>query len=134
MIGEIENIELHFLTVEDYQELKTAMISANKDLSNSYWKEDHIASLIEKFKEGQVVLKVNNQLAGCTLSLIVDYDSFDTKHTYRDITGDFTFDAHNSDGDVLYGIDVFIKPEFRGLRLGRRLYDYRKDLFVLKKK
>ena len=31
-------------------------------------------------------------------------------------------------GDVLYGIDVFIKPEFRGLRLGRRLYDYRKEL------
>jgi predicted amidohydrolase len=31
-------------------------------------------------------------------------------------------------GDCLYGIDIFIKPEFRGLRLGRRLYDYRKDL------
>jgi predicted amidohydrolase len=29
---------------------------------------------------------------------------------------------------MLYGIDVFIKPEYRGLRLGRRLYDYRKDL------
>ncbi len=28
----------------------------------------------------------------------------------------------------LYGIDVFIKPEYRGLRLGRRLYDYRKEL------
>jgi predicted amidohydrolase len=29
---------------------------------------------------------------------------------------------------VLYGIDVFIKPDYRGLRLGRRLYDYRKEL------
>jgi len=28
----------------------------------------------------------------------------------------------------LYGIDIFIKSEFRGLRLGRRLYDYRKEL------
>lgn len=29
---------------------------------------------------------------------------------------------------MLYGIDIFIKPGFRGLRLGRRLYDYRKEL------
>ena len=29
---------------------------------------------------------------------------------------------------MLYGIDVFIVPEFRGLRLGRRLYDARKEL------
>lgn len=29
---------------------------------------------------------------------------------------------------MLYGIDVFIKPAYRGLRLGRRLYDYRKEL------
>ena len=29
---------------------------------------------------------------------------------------------------MLYCIDVFIQPEFRGLRLGRRLYDYRKEL------
>jgi predicted amidohydrolase len=29
---------------------------------------------------------------------------------------------------MLYGIDVFVAPEFRGLRLGRRMYDYRKEL------
>jgi predicted amidohydrolase len=28
----------------------------------------------------------------------------------------------------MYGIDVFISPKFRGMRLGRRLYDYRKEL------
>ena len=31
-------------------------------------------------------------------------------------------------GNKLYGIDIFIRPKFRGLRLGRRLYDYRKEL------
>jgi predicted amidohydrolase len=39
-----------------------------------------------------------------------------------------TFSTHNPRGDVLYGIDVFIRPEYRGLRLGRRLYDARKEL------
>ena len=124
----IENIELSFLSLDDYQELKKAMIESYTNMPNSYWKEHHIKSLIEQFPEGQVVIKINDQIAGCALAIIVDYNKFDDHHSYKEITGDYTFNTHTSKGDVLYGIDVFIKPEFRGLRLGRRLYDYRKEL------
>jgi predicted amidohydrolase/GNAT superfamily N-acetyltransferase len=127
-IDEIENIELKFLDLDDYQELKTAMISAYTNMPGSYWKEEHIKSLIDKFPEGQVVIKINGQLAGVALSIVVDYDAFDDSHTYEQITGKYSFDTHDDEGDVLYGIEVFIKPSFRGLRLGRRLYDYRKEL------
>lgn len=125
---EIENIELSFLKIEEYQALKEAMIQSYPTMPNSIWQEHHIRSLIEQFPEGQVVIKVNNEIAGSALSLIVNHDEFDAHHTYRQITGEYTFNTHRSDGDTLYGIDVFIKPEFRGLRLGRRLYDYRKEL------
>ncbi len=125
---DIENIELLFLSIDDYQELKETMIDAYTSMPNSYWKEHHIKSLIDRFPEGQVVIKVNDQIAGCALSIIVDYNKFDEHHTYKEITGNYTFNTHTRHGDVLYGIDVFIKPEFRGLRLGRRLYDYRKEL------
>ncbi|PQB06630.1 carbon-nitrogen hydrolase [Polaribacter filamentus] len=128
MMKNIENIELHYLTLDDYKELKEAMIQVYASMPNSYWKENQIKSLIDKFSEGQVVIKINGDLAGCALSIILDYDKFDDEHTYEDITGNFTFDTHDSEGDVLYGIDVFIKKEYRGLRLGRRLYDYRKEL------
>ncbi|HMQ45695.1 MAG TPA: GNAT family N-acetyltransferase, partial [Mariniflexile sp.] len=128
MIHDIENIELKYLTLEDYQELKDVMIEAYANMPGSYWRKYHIKSLIEKFPEGQVVIKVNGQLAGCALSIILDYNQFDDHHTYEDITGNFTFSTHTDRGDVLYGIDVFIKKEYRGLRLGRRLYDYRKEL------
>ena len=124
----IENIELQYLTIHDYQELKQAMIEVYFNMQNTYWEESQIQSLITKFPEGQVVIKINGELAGCALSLMVDYDKFDHHHTYKEITGDYTFSTHSSVGDVLYGIDVFIKPEYRGLRLGRRLYDYRKEL------
>ncbi|MBT4414022.1 MAG: bifunctional GNAT family N-acetyltransferase/carbon-nitrogen hydrolase family protein, partial [Polaribacter sp.] len=124
----IENIELQYLTIHDYQELKQAMIEVYFNMQNTYWEESQIQSLITKFPEGQVVIKINGELAGCALSLMVDYDKFDDHHTYKEITGDYTFSTHSSVGDVLYGIDVFIKPEYRGLRLGRRLYDYRKEL------
>ena len=125
---DIENIELTFLKLEDYKDLKEAMIEAYSNMPNSHWKEHHIKSLISRFKEGQVVIKVNQQFAGCALSIIVDYDTFDNKHTYKEITGDYSFNTHSQEGDMLYGIDIFIRPKFRGLRLGRRLYDYRKEL------
>lgn len=125
---EIENIELIFLTVSDYQELKTAMIESYTTMPNSYWEQHQIENLTKRFPEGQVVIKINQQIAGCALSIIVDYSNFDQNHTYEEITANDTFTTHDSEGDILYGIDIFIKPEFRGLRLGRRLYDYRKEL------
>ena len=124
----IQNVELTYLNLDDYQEVKSIMIESYPTMENAYWKEHHIASLIEQFKEGQVVIKVNDQIAGCALSIIVDWDQFEDIHTYREITSDYTFDSHTEEGDILYGVDIFIKPEFRGLRLGRRLYDYRKEL------
>ncbi|PVX52542.1 putative amidohydrolase [Balneicella halophila] len=127
-IKEIDNIELKYLTIDDYKELKSVMIQVYKNIPDPYWEEDAIEYLIEHFPEGQVVIKINGQLAGCALSIIVDYAKYNRQHTYKKVTGDYTFSTHTNDGDMLYGIDVFIKPEFRALRLGRRLYDYRKEL------
>ncbi|MBJ2175791.1 bifunctional GNAT family N-acetyltransferase/carbon-nitrogen hydrolase family protein [Aureibaculum sp. A20] len=125
---DIENIELTYLSLDDYQELKEVMIASYTNMPDSYWKESQINTLIRLFPEGQVVIKINNQIAGCALSIIIDYAQFDEKNTYKELTGNYTFSTHTKKGDVLYGIEVFIKPEFRGMRLGRRLYDYRKEL------
>ena len=125
---EIENIELTYLKTNDYQQLKDATIEAYSMMPESYWKEKQIKTLIDKFPEGQVVIKINNELAGCSLSITIDYKKFENKHTYKQITGNYTFNTHNPEGDILYGIYIFVKSEFRGLRLGRRLYDYRKEL------
>src|SRR5690606_8155633 len=62
------------------------------------------------------------------LTLIVNYARFGDRHTYRQITGDGYFTTHDPNGDVLYGVDVFVDPDYRGMRLGRRLYDARKEL------
>ena len=122
------NITLSYLEISDYKELKAAMIDSYRSMAETYWRENQIETLLNKFPQGQVVIRVNDQLAGCALSIVVDEDLLEGEHTYRDITSDFTFENHSNEGDLLYGIDVFIKPEFRGLRLGRRLYDYRKEL------
>ncbi|MCB0666825.1 MAG: GNAT family N-acetyltransferase [Saprospiraceae bacterium] len=124
----INKIELKFLTAVDYEELKEAMIESYSSMPGAYWRKHHIENLIDRFREGQVVLKVDDKVVGCALSIIINGDDFEVAHSYKEITGNYSFQTHDPDGDLLYGIEIFIKPEFRGLRLGRRLYDYRKEL------
>ncbi len=122
-------IELRNLSEEDYFGLKTSMIEAYPEwVGASFWNEDQISRLIEIFPEGQICVSVNGVIAGCALSLMVDYSKYGDNHTYKRITGDDTFNTHDPEGDVLYGIDFFVHPDFRGMRIGRRLYDARKEL------
>ncbi|MBZ0242662.1 MAG: bifunctional GNAT family N-acetyltransferase/carbon-nitrogen hydrolase family protein [Bacteroidales bacterium] len=122
------SIEIRNLRIEDYRDLKNSMIEAYSDWEGSYWREHHISKLLDIFPEGQIGAFVNGRVAGSALSLIVDYKQFGDQHTYQKITGDYSFSTFDADGDVLYGIDVFIHPDYRNLRLGRRLYDARKEL------
>lgn len=121
-------IEVRTLTLEDYQSLKSSMIQAYASLGGQYWKEEALKKLVQKFPEGQIVVTNNGEVVGCALSILVNYDKFGDNHTYLDITGNFSFETHNPQGDTLYGIEVFIHPNHRGLRLARRLYDARKIL------
>lgn len=121
-------VELRYLQNTDYPALKELMMESYSAMEDSYWPQATIDKLIEKFPEGQVAITVNDEVVGCALSIIVSYEEFGDNHTYKEICGEYTFDTHDPKGDVLYGIDVFIKPSFRGMRLGRRFYDYRKEL------
>lgn len=123
-----EIIEVRNLTVEDYQTLKESMLQAYASMGGQYWKEEALKKLISKFPDGQVVITHNQKVVGCSLSIIVGYDKFGDNHTYRDITGNFSFETHDAKGDTLYGIEVFVHPKYRGMRLARRLYEARKVL------
>lgn len=127
-MAEIGKIELRNLKIEDYHELKASMIEAYSELDEVYWKEHHIKKLLSIFPEGQLVVLADGKVVGAALSILVSAEIADKNHTYREITGDYTFKTHDSNGDILYGIDIFIHPGYRGLRLGRRLYDARKEL------
>lgn len=121
-------IELRHLKLEDYNGLKTAEIKAYPSWNEAFWDEKAVHRLLNVFPEGQLCILVNGEVAGAALSLIVDYQQFGDVHTYEQITGSYSFDSHNPKGDILYGIDVFVHPEYRGMRIGRRLYDARKEL------
>lgn len=116
------------LKPEQYSELLDVMKMAYPNWQGGYWSEKSIQKLTQIFPEGQLVVLIEGKVAGCALSLIVDYEKFGDRHTYEQITGNYTFSTFDENGKTLYGIEVFIHPDYRGLRLGRRLYDARKEL------
>ena len=116
------------LELEDYEDLREVMAMSYKDIDDDPWARRHVATLLDKFPEGQIAVEVNGKVVGCALSLIVDYSRFGDSHVYSTITDNDTFSTHDPQGDVLYGIDIFVHPDYRGLRLARRMYDVRKEL------
>jgi predicted amidohydrolase len=122
------NIEIRKLTIEDYKDLRESMVQAYDTSGNGIWSKANIQNLLNIFPNGQQCIAVDDKVVACSLSIIVDYDIFGDNHTYEDVTGKYTFSTHTASGNVLYGIEVFVHPEYRGLRLGRRLYEARKEL------
>lgn len=128
MQAKIKKVELRNLEIEDYKQLKKSMIESYPEMADSYWRSEDIERLLSIFPEGQLVILVDGKVVGSALSLIVDEKLVEKRHNYQQISGDYTFSTHNPNAEILYGIDVFIHPNYRGLRLGRRLYDARKEL------
>jgi predicted amidohydrolase len=126
--SESKKIEVRNLSLNDYLGLSDSMTEAYKNWHGSVWTEEHIKVLLDIFPDGQIIVLYNDRVVGVALSIIVNYDLFGDEHTYEQITGNYTFNTHSKAGDVLYGIEVFVHPDYRGLRLARRLYDARKEL------
>ena len=122
------HVAIRHLTYKDMQELREACSEVYQNEKLATWDETTVDSLLTRFPDGQICVCVDGKVVGCAFSIIVDFDKFGDDHTYDEITNKMTFSHHDPDGDVLYGIEVFIHPDYRGLRLARRLYDIRKEL------
>lgn len=92
------------------------------------WIEAKFRHQLEVFPQGQLVVEVDGRLMGCASSLVVDWDEWMGAHTWKEITTAGTFDNHNPAGRTLYGAEVFVDPDSRGLGLGHALYEGRKAL------
>jgi ribosomal protein S18 acetylase RimI-like enzyme len=123
----IEKVGMRNLRMEDYDQLAKSFKRIYAD-SDVFWTKEQIKKLITIFPEGQVVIIVDDKIVGCALSIIVNYNMVKGDHTYAQVTGNETFNTHDPNGNILYGIEVFIHPDYRGLRLARRMYEYRKEL------
>ncbi|MGD1890574.1 MAG: GNAT family N-acetyltransferase [Cyclobacteriaceae bacterium] len=120
-------LKLRTLEISDYEAIKNIMKVVYADAGGA-WAKREFQNQLSVFPEGQIGIEVDGKIVAAALSLIVKYSNFGDNHTYDQITGKGKFDTHDYEGDTLYGTDLFVDPEYRDMRLGRRLYDARKEM------
>ncbi|MBD1565088.1 bifunctional GNAT family N-acetyltransferase/carbon-nitrogen hydrolase family protein [Vibrio sp. S12_S33] len=120
-------LTLRVIDTSDYSELAALMDLVFHDVGGS-WPRMTIMDLVHQFPDGQICIEDDGRIVGAALTIKVDYNRMSLPHVYTDIINENNVIQHKTSGDALYGLDVFVHPDYRGLRLGRRLYEARKEL------
>jgi predicted amidohydrolase/GNAT superfamily N-acetyltransferase len=89
---------------------------------------EQLESQLQRFPEGQLGIEVDGRLVASSSSLILEYDASLEWHNWKVIADSGFIRNHKPKGDTLYGIEIMVHPEFRGMKLSRRLYDARKQI------
>ncbi len=91
---------------------------------------DELRGQINNFPEGQLVAVYADQVVGYCATICLPEAQVMRNHSWAEITGNGYGSTHDIDGDYLYGYEVCVDPDARGLRIGRRLYREREALAV----
>ena len=92
------------------------------------WSREQFLSQLKHFAEGQLGVEVDGVLMASSSSLIIDYDLYSDWHDWKTVSDSGFIKNHDPSGDMLYGIEIMVHPETRGMKLSRRLYDARKQI------
>ena len=119
-------IRVRPLRMEDYDDLVEMQSDCFPGMRT--WTREQVESQIAVFPEGQLVIEYDSELVAGSASLIVDFEEYEEWHNWKAIADGGYIRNHDPEGDTLYGIEIMVASEFRGLKLARRLYRARKEL------
>ncbi|WP_341704871.1 GNAT family N-acetyltransferase [Ferrovibrio sp.] len=80
------------------------------------------------FPEGQFVAVYEDAIVGYCATFRIGGNVALKPHDWVGITGRGYAARHDPEGDHLYGMEICVDPDYRGLRIGQRLYNARKQL------
>jgi GNAT superfamily N-acetyltransferase len=88
--------------------------------------EKHYYKHLEIFPAGQFVVLKDEIPIGMSTTMRHHFTEED--HTFLEISGQMMMGTHEPTGDWLYGLDLGIHPDYRGLGLARAMYEARQAL------
>ncbi len=83
---------------------------------------DHYLKHLKIFPEGQFVITDKDKVIGMTTTMRSTFDLANHQHTFKETFAGGWMTNHEPDGDWLYGLDIGVHPDYRGLGLARLLY------------
>ncbi len=95
------------------------------------WSTEQLESHRSYFPGGQLIVIDTNtkKVVGLAFSLIISWDDYSPQDNWTDFTSGGFFHNHNPQkGKTLYGAEVMVDPELRGLGIGKMLYRGRQDI------
>lgn len=98
---------------------------------SSPWSETQLEAHYSYFHDGQLIVldTETDKVVGVAFSLIIKWDDYSPQDNWGDFTSGGYFHNHNpKKGSTLYGAEVMVDPECRGLGLGKMLYRGRQEI------
>jgi GNAT superfamily N-acetyltransferase len=127
---DILNNEFHVrnATVEDAVQMEYVQKQCYPTLHESeLMNRNHFINHIKIFPEGQIVVEKDGIIVGSASTMRSFFPVADK--TYLETTDNLWItSAHVPDGDWMYGIDMGVLPEYRGLGLSREMYLVRQEV------
>ncbi|MCB9693684.1 MAG: GNAT family N-acetyltransferase [Alphaproteobacteria bacterium] len=119
-------VELRPLTLDDFD----ALVALQKVCFPKMrpWGLEHLRSQLSEWPESQLGLFIDGRLVASAAHLIVDSEEYASFADWKVLADGGMIRNHDPEGDVLYGIEMQVHPDYRGMRLSRRLYDARKKI------
>jgi predicted amidohydrolase/GNAT superfamily N-acetyltransferase len=122
----IKNIKLKTIKKADFEKIIELQLKCFPGMKP--WTQFQFNNLIDTFPQGQVCITIQNKIVASSCSLIIDFSNYSETSSWKELTANGTINNHTLDGDTLYGMEIMVDPEYRGMKLSRRLYDARKNL------
>ncbi|MDZ7662660.1 bifunctional GNAT family N-acetyltransferase/carbon-nitrogen hydrolase family protein [Thiohalophilus sp.] len=100
----------------------------NSSTGQSGYSEGSIRGQINNYPDGQFVVLVDDKVVGYCATFRIAGKVALRPHTWAEITGNGYASRHDPKGEWLYGMEVVVDSDYRGYRIGNRLYNERKKL------
>ncbi len=120
------SLEIRALKQNDFKVLKALQLKCFPDMEP--YSYNQFRSQLKYFRDGQIGIFFEGALIGSGSSLILDLDEYSTDHTWEEIADEGYIRNHDPEGDTLYGIEVMVDPDYRDMKIGRRIYEERMEL------
>lgn len=122
----IKKLKQRRLKPEDYNQVVSIQLKCFPGMKP--WSESQFSNLIKFFPEGQICMQYGKKIIASSSCLIINFDDYGETASWGELTDNGNITNHNPYGDTLYGIEMMVDPDYRNMKLSRRLYDARKNL------